>query len=368
MKIDKENLLNSILESLDNLEYIKSADIPNIDLYMDQVTTFLDTRLRTLARNPGQDKVMTKTMINNYAKNDLLPPPVKKKYSKEHVLLLIFIYYYKGILSINDIQTLLRPITEKYFQKDGDFKLEQIYEEVFSLEKGQIEVLKKEIIEEFQRSEQTFADVGEEDKDLRVFDFSSMSDKHFSMEGVVDAIDAVMAMCPLEDDIIVYRGFNNPRMLGFEEKEEVIDASLTGDVSYTEHGYMSTSAVCGGRFINECPYVMAIRLPKGTNVCYLNNDVGLMGEVEVLVQRGCEVVVTDSEIIDGKCIMYGTVVSRDIEPKDVSDISICEDDAELERIANYCNDGGDDYMTDIDVMFDELDSFELDIDSNEKGI
>lgn len=210
--------------------------------------------------------------------------------------------------------------------------------------------------------------VGEEDKDLRVFDFSSMSDKHFSMEGVVDAIDAVMAMCPLEDDIIVYRGFNNPRMLGFEEKEEVIDASLIGDISYTEHGYMSTSAVCGGRFINECPYVMAIRLPKGTNVCYLNNDVGLMGEVEVLVQRGCEVVVTDSEIIDGKCIMYGTVVSRDIEPKDVSDISICEDDAELERIANYCNDGGDDYMTDIDAMFDELDSFELDIDSNEKGI
>ncbi len=175
MKIDKENLLNSILESLDNLEYIKSADIPNIDLYMDQVTTFLDTRLRNLARNPGQDKVMTKTMINNYAKNDLLPPPVKKKYSKEHVLLLLFIYYYKGILTINDIQTLLRPITEKYFQKDGDFKLEQIYEEVFSLEKGQIEVLKKEIIEEFQRSEQTFADVDDENKDfLQKFAFICM--------------------------------------------------------------------------------------------------------------------------------------------------------------------------------------------------
>ena len=175
MKIDKENLLNSILESLDNLEYIKSADVPNIDLYMDQVTTFLDTRLRNLARNPGQDKVMTKTMINNYAKNDLLPPPVKKKYSKEHVLLLIFIYYYKGILSINDIQTLLRPITEKYFQKEGDFKLEQVYEEVFSLEKGHIEVLKKEIVEEFQRSEQTFADVEDEDKDfLQKFAFICM--------------------------------------------------------------------------------------------------------------------------------------------------------------------------------------------------
>ena len=81
-----EEYLDKILKSLDKLEYIKSADIPNIDLYMDQVTTFMDTRLREGVRNPGEDKILTKTMINNYAKNDLLPPPVKKKYSKEHVL------------------------------------------------------------------------------------------------------------------------------------------------------------------------------------------------------------------------------------------------------------------------------------------
>ncbi len=200
MKIDKENLLNSILESLDKLEYIKSADIPNIELYMDQVTTFLDNRLRNLARNPGQDKVMTKTMINNYAKNDLLPPPVKKKYSKEHVLLLIFIYYYKGILSINDIQTLLRPITEKYFQKEGDFKLEQVYEEVFSLEKGHIEVLKKEIIEEFQRSEQTFDNAEDEDKDfLQKFAFICMLSydvymKKMIIEKLIDEFTKDMAV------------------------------------------------------------------------------------------------------------------------------------------------------------------------------
>ena len=99
MTIDTEDLLNSILGSLERIEYIKPEDIPNIDLYMDQVTTFMDSRLSSTVRNPGEDKILTKTMINNYAKNDLLPPPVKKKYSKEHVLLLIFIYYYKGILS-----------------------------------------------------------------------------------------------------------------------------------------------------------------------------------------------------------------------------------------------------------------------------
>ncbi len=200
MKIDKENLLNSILESLDKLEYIKSADIPNIDLYMDQVTTFLDNRLRNLARNPDQDKVMTKTMINNYAKNDLLPPPIKKKYSKEHVLLLIFIYYYKSILSINDIQTLLRPITDKFFQKSGGFKLEQVYEEVFSLEKGQIEILKKEIIEEFQRSEQTFVNADDEDKDfLQRFAFICMLSydvymKKMIIEKMIDEFTKDMAV------------------------------------------------------------------------------------------------------------------------------------------------------------------------------
>lgn len=114
MTINIEDLLNSIIESLDRIEYIKAEDIPDIDLYMDQVTTFMESHLRDSTRNPRNDKILTKTMINNYAKNDLLPPPVKKKYSKDHVLLLIFIYYYKGILSISDIQELLRPIKEDF--------------------------------------------------------------------------------------------------------------------------------------------------------------------------------------------------------------------------------------------------------------
>ena len=82
MTIDNDDLLNSILASLDRVQYINPDEIPGIDLYMDQVTTFMDKRLRSTARYPGEDKILTKTMINNYAKNDLLPPPVKKKYSK----------------------------------------------------------------------------------------------------------------------------------------------------------------------------------------------------------------------------------------------------------------------------------------------
>ena len=139
MTIDKDDLLNSIMESLSRIQYIKSADIPNIDLYMDQVTTFMESKLKNTSRNPEADKILTKTMINNYAKNDLLPPPVKKKYSKEHVLMLIFIYYYKSILSINDIQTLLKPISDRYFQSGEGLNLSDVYEEIFGLEKSQVE-------------------------------------------------------------------------------------------------------------------------------------------------------------------------------------------------------------------------------------
>ncbi len=172
MTINTEDLLNSILESLDRIEYINPSDIPNIDLYMDQVTTFMDSRLRAGVRNPGEDKILTKTMINNYAKNDLLPPPVKKKYSKEHVLLLIFIYYYKGIMSINDIQTLLRPITEQFFQNGKEFNLESVYREAFSMEKGEIERLKADVVEKFKLAEETFGDAPDESREfLRKFSF-----------------------------------------------------------------------------------------------------------------------------------------------------------------------------------------------------
>lgn len=175
MTINTEDLLNSILASLDRIEYIKPEDIPNIDLYMDQVTTFMDNRLRCTARYPDEDKVLTKTMINNYAKNDLLPPPVKKKYSKEHLLLLIFIYYYKSILSINDIQTLLRPITEQFFQNGQDFNLESIYREVFSMKKDLVESLKDDVRREFKQAENMFTDAPEESREfLQKFSFICM--------------------------------------------------------------------------------------------------------------------------------------------------------------------------------------------------
>ncbi|MBQ8559845.1 MAG: DUF1836 domain-containing protein [Tyzzerella sp.] len=168
MTIDKDDLLNSILASISRIDYIKSEDIPNIDLYMDQVTSFMEKALKSTKRYPD-DKILTKTMINNYAKNDLLPPPVKKKYSKEHLLVLNFIYYFKSLLSIGDIEKLLAPITEKYFQAEGNINTTHIYDEVCAFDKERATVLQDDIKSAFEASKNSFADASEEDKDLLQF-------------------------------------------------------------------------------------------------------------------------------------------------------------------------------------------------------
>ena len=117
------------LTSLLSVVHIPSEDIPNIELYIDQITTFMDTRLDKTRRYPD-DKIMTKTMVNNYTKNHLLPPSVKKKYSREHIFLLIMIYHLKNMLSISDIQTLLEPLSEIYFpkHKESGLSLKEIYD------------------------------------------------------------------------------------------------------------------------------------------------------------------------------------------------------------------------------------------------
>lgn len=174
MNINPDDLLNSILDSLSQMEHIRPEQIPDIDLYMDQVTTFMDSHLAEARRYPD-DKILTKTMINNYAKNNLLPPPAKKKYSKEHMLLLIFIYYFKSFLSISDIQTLLSPLTERYFKEDSDFSIEEVYREVLRLEDTQLEGLLDNIRQSFHTAAQTFDDAPGEDREfLKLFSFICM--------------------------------------------------------------------------------------------------------------------------------------------------------------------------------------------------
>ena len=75
MNNDIKELMSGILKDMSALNYIKPGDVPNINLYMDQVTTFMYEHLHDTKRTTD-DKVLTKTLINNYAKINQLPSPV----------------------------------------------------------------------------------------------------------------------------------------------------------------------------------------------------------------------------------------------------------------------------------------------------
>lgn len=110
MDIKKEQLIE-LITNTSFKDTIGSQDIPDLDLYMDQVITLFENKLSSNKRN-DDDKILTKTMVNNYAKDKLLLPIKNKKYSKENILILILIYNLKQSLSIADIKS----ITNKIFQ------------------------------------------------------------------------------------------------------------------------------------------------------------------------------------------------------------------------------------------------------------
>lgn len=160
---DRE-LLHEIVRTMEVMDYINPSAIPGIDLYIDQVTTFLDSQLMPSKRH-SEDKAITKTMINNYVKSKLLPAPEKKKYSKEHVLTLIFVYYLKNFLSLPDIEAILNPLTERFFDKEDAPTLVDIYDQIFAQEKEEADRIAKDIIRLFHKSRDAFPDAPEELKD-----------------------------------------------------------------------------------------------------------------------------------------------------------------------------------------------------------
>lgn len=194
MNLDIQNLMESINGSFGRMKYIRSEDVPSIDLYMDQVTTFLDEELKHSSRVINDEKLITKTMINNYAKNDVIPPPNKKKYTKEHMLVLIMMYYFKSFLQISDIKELFDPINEKYFGKDTDFGIEEVYNNVFKDVGSQIDVIHDDVMKKYQDSLTDFQDAPESEQEyLQLYSFvcklgCDVFVKKLMIEKIVDSL------------------------------------------------------------------------------------------------------------------------------------------------------------------------------------
>jgi hypothetical protein len=160
LKFNKEHLLNLIDESL-NLKTIDISEIPDIDLYMDQVTTFMEDKLEKFKRTE-EDKILTKTMINNYTKNEIIPSPKKKKYSKEHMMLLILTYHMKQTLSMGDIHSLLSPISE-------NDDVETLYKNFLEIQLKEYNEFPKEILKKVDELETQISSHEDESNHLMIY-------------------------------------------------------------------------------------------------------------------------------------------------------------------------------------------------------
>lgn len=137
------------MESIDRLigqlaldSQIRTSDIPKIDLYVDQVIQLFETAFHDTKRYPD-DKILTKTMINNYAKGKLFYPVQHKKYTPDHIMLISLIYQMKSTLSINDVKKVLEKVNEKAQARELDLSV--FYETYLALQQDNHAAFKEEL-------------------------------------------------------------------------------------------------------------------------------------------------------------------------------------------------------------------------------
>lgn len=170
MKTNKE-IINDMIKHFEGLDTVKSEDIPDISLYMDQMTSFIDEKLESFKREED-DKLLTKTMINNYTKNKLLPPSDKKKYTKNHVMLLILIYFYKNVLSFADIKRLCDLSIYNSFDK-GDESLSELYDILVHIEDDKKSEIVDDLKKRLEYAKNKVSTFDKKDENVELFTFLS---------------------------------------------------------------------------------------------------------------------------------------------------------------------------------------------------
>lgn len=164
MDYNKESL-NKLVEEIISAKDINLTEIPCVDLYMDQVTTFFNEKLGSLKRNE-EDKILTKTMINNYTKGKVLMPAKNKKYTNEHMILLTLIYNLKQTISINDINTVFDPIIDVKAPKGTSLSLEDLYNNFLDIKEVQNQEFAHDIDKDTEFIKGKIKEMGKEEGEL----------------------------------------------------------------------------------------------------------------------------------------------------------------------------------------------------------
>ncbi|MBW9147199.1 DUF1836 domain-containing protein [Clostridium sp. CM027] len=164
MDYNKESL-NELVEEIIGTKDINLMEIPCVDLYMDQVTTFFNEKLGSLRRNE-EDKILTKTMINNYTKGKVLMPAKNKKYTNEHMILLTLIYNLKQTISINDINTIFNPIIDIKAPQSMSIPLKDLYNNFLAIKEVQNQEFAEDIDKDTEFIKERIKEMGKKDGEL----------------------------------------------------------------------------------------------------------------------------------------------------------------------------------------------------------
>lgn len=164
MDYNKESL-NKLVEEIISAKDISLVEIPCVDLYMDQVTTFFNEKFESLKRNE-EDKILTKTMINNYTKGKVLMPAKNKKYTNEHMILLTLIYNLKQTISISDINTIFDSIIDTKAPKGISLSLEDLYNNFLDIKEVQNQEFARDINKDTEFIKGKIKEMGREEGEL----------------------------------------------------------------------------------------------------------------------------------------------------------------------------------------------------------
>lgn len=161
-----EEFVKNTIEEYVSKGKINANDFPEMEIYMDQAETFLNKELGVYKKNE-KDKVVTKTMIGNYVKHNMMPRPVNKKYSKDHLIMLSLIYYLKGTFQMEEIEKIVHPLIENYNSEfDDKIDLPALYEGILGIQAKEQESLAQSVTNMIEKSKYHLRETELSDDDM----------------------------------------------------------------------------------------------------------------------------------------------------------------------------------------------------------
>ncbi|MGI6152124.1 MAG: DUF1836 domain-containing protein [Christensenellales bacterium] len=132
--MNAEAIIAAEVDAISNSPLLSIEQLPDLELYVEQMTSYLEERLGDTLRT-ADERIITKSMVNNYVKDGLIPRPNNRKYGKEHLIPLMFICFLKQSLSFQEIKTALslQPSETEQEEAYGHFiKLVNDYRATFA--------------------------------------------------------------------------------------------------------------------------------------------------------------------------------------------------------------------------------------------